>query len=133
MRRTIGASAARSGPSQPGHLDRGGGRMLTLAREAVAIDAGATYHDVVADAEAAFAGDIVAIAMKNLAISEDRSLVEVDTFFMDMHRSLDFGWVEEVPRRPVDHLIGGVAQDVDNAIRGVEHVGLFREIYGRNV
>ena len=94
----------------------------------MAVDAGAAYEHVVDDGEAAFAANPVALAVPQPAVGQDGGLVESDAAAVLLFRQRELFWVEELPHRPVDDLIGRVAEDVDNRVGRVQDVGIVGEV-----
>lgn len=97
----------------------------------MAVDGRATNHDIVHDGEAAFTADIVAVTVADLGIGENGSFVKVYASTVLSFCKRDFLFVEPVPDGPVDDLVWGKSEDVDNGIGAVENLGILREVCRR--
>jgi hypothetical protein len=126
--RTRGASTARSAWCQNVAGTVRHGTSLTLAVHAVAIDGNAADHDIVDDGEAALAADPIALAVPDATVGQHGGLVEPHASTMELLCDRDLLGMEEVPAGPIDDLIRGVAEDVDNRVGRVEDVRVLGEV-----
>jgi hypothetical protein len=92
------------------------------------VDGGATNHNIVHNGEAALATDIIADAIADPGIRENSSFVKIHASAVFGLREWDFIRVEPIPNGPVDDLIRGESEDVDNRIRAIENTGILREV-----
>lgn len=99
-----------------------------MARHASAIDTGAANHHIVDDGETALAADPSTIAVPDLAVSQDGSLVKLDATAVEVLRKRDLFRVEKVPAGLADDLIGSVSENIDDGVRGVKNAGLAGEV-----
>lgn len=105
-----------------------GWKALTLAAHAVSVDTGAADHDVVNNRKAALAANVVPLAVSDASVGQDGSLVKLHASTVLCFGEWNLSWVEPLPARPVDDLIGRVAQDVDDRVRRIENAGIFGEV-----
>lgn len=75
MRRTMGASAARSARRQRARPGRRKMHALTIAFQPASVDAGTDDHDIVNDGETAFATNPVAISILDSTVGQHGSLI----------------------------------------------------------
>lgn len=80
------------------------------------VDARTSDHDIVDNAETAFTDSPAPIAIANVTIGQNGSLVHHHAARMQPLGGLKILLAEEVPRRSADHLIRSVAKDVDDGI-----------------
>lgn len=106
-----------------------GRRVRTLTGHAPTINTGTAHHHIVDDGETALAADPGTIAVPDLAISQDGSLVKFDAAAVEVLRKGDLLRVEKVPARLADNLIGSVTENIDDGVRRVKNAGLAGEVY----
>jgi hypothetical protein len=112
--RTIGASTARSEEVSRLVIGDRWGSWLTLALHAVPVNTGTANHDIVDNGEAALAADPVALTVLQTTVGQDGGFVKADSSAVLRFCQRQFFGMEEVPYRPVDNLIGCVAENVNN-------------------
>jgi len=101
---------------------------LTLAAHALTIDADAAYHDVVDNREATFASYPVPLTVLDAAVCQDCGLVKLHTSQMELLGERPVLLMEEIPGRPIDDLVRGVAEDINNGVGRVEDVSTFGKV-----
>jgi hypothetical protein len=94
----------------------------------MSVDTGAADKDIVDDGEAAFATDPFSLAVLQAAVGQDSSLVQSDAALMVGFGQREFIRMEELPDGAIDHLVGRMAEDVDNGVGRVQDVGVIGEI-----
>lgn len=96
--------------------DYGGLYCTLLALYALSVDASAADKDIIDDGEAAFAADPFALAILQAAVGQYGSLVKPHAAAVLCFGQRNLVGVEELPHGPVDDLVGGMAEDVDNRV-----------------
>lgn len=89
---------------------------LTLALYTLSVDASAADEDIIDDGEAAFAADPFTLAVFQATVGQYGSLVEPHAAAMLCFGQRNLVRMEELPHGPVDDLVGGMTEDVDNRV-----------------
>jgi hypothetical protein len=88
----------------------------------MAVDARTTDHDIVNDGEATLTADPLSLAVLEPAIGQDSGLVEVDASAILCSGERKLIGMEELPDGPINDLIGGVTENVDDGVGRVKNV-----------
>lgn len=101
---------------------------LTLRLEAAPVDTGTYDDDIVDDRHTHFAADPCAFAIPHAHVGQHSGPISVDALAVEFLGIGNLIFGKELPRRVVDNLIWGVAQDVDHRIRGIEDGRVVAEV-----
>lgn len=103
---------------------------LTLAVYAPLVDTCAHHHHVVNDGEAALAANPLSLGILHAAVRQHGRLVLRHSLSVEFADVRELLFVEELPCRTIDDIIGGVAEDVDDGVGSVENARIVLEAYG---
>ena len=129
MRRTIGASIARSGNHFSTIVRSIANLTLTLALRVCLIDTRADNHHIVDDCKAALAAHPLPIPAFHPTVCQHSRLILHDRLLLEVPCIWNLFRDKVLPGRVVDNLIRRVSENIDDRVGGVEDAGFIIETY----
>ena len=92
----------------------GGNRRHTLTTGTWTVDGRAAHQNIVDDRKTALAPDIFTLSVQDTGIGEHSGFVEAKAAFVLFLGQWDLVRMEPIPDGPVDYLVRGMAEDIND-------------------